>query len=131
MFYPWLIQQKLILLVVLFLDGHRSHISLPLTTFCKEKGIELVALLPNSTHVLQPVDVAVFRPVKGSWRDIVREFRVIHNHAKLKRTDFAAEVQKCFDRSLKQQKKKNVHSDVAGSTRLISKILTMTNFYSK
>lgn len=102
-FYPWLQQQEISLPVVLFLDGHSSHISLPLTTFCKEKGIVLVALLPNSTHVLQPLDVAVFRPVKGTWRDIVREFRVKHNYTKLKRTDFCREVQKCFHRSLKPE----------------------------
>lgn len=58
---------------------------------------------PNSTHVLQPLDVAVFRTVKGTWREIVREFRVKNNYAKLKRTDFSAEVQKCFDRSLKPE----------------------------
>ncbi|XP_060808094.1 uncharacterized protein LOC132903545 [Amyelois transitella] len=102
-FYPWLRQQEITLPAVLFLDGHTSHISLPLTTFCKEKGIVLVALLPNSTHVLQPLDVAVFRPVKGTWRDIVREFRVNNNYGKLKRTDFSREVQKCFDRSLKPE----------------------------
>lgn len=106
-FYPWLVQQEITLPVVLFLDGHTSHISLPLTTFCKEKGIVLVALLPNSTHVLQPLDVAVFRPIKGTWRDIVREFRLKHNYAKLKRTDFSAEVQKCFDKSLKPETIKN------------------------
>lgn len=99
-FYPWLQQQEITLPVVLFLDGHSSHISLPLTTFCKEKGIVLVGLLPNSKHVLQPLDVAVFRPVKRTWRDIERDFRVEHNNGKLKRTDFCTEVQKCFDRSL-------------------------------
>ncbi|XP_075975831.1 uncharacterized protein LOC142976394 isoform X1 [Anticarsia gemmatalis] len=102
-FYPWLRQQEITLPVALFLDGHTSHISLPLTTFCKEKGIVLVALLPSSTHVLQPLDVAVFRPVKETWRDIVREFREKHKEAKLKRTDFPREVEKCFDRSLKPE----------------------------
>lgn len=102
-FYPWLLQHNVTLPVVLFLDGHTSHISLPLTTFCKEKGIELVALLPKSTHVLHPLDVAVFRPIEETWRDIVQEFTVRHNYAKLTRTDFSAEVQSCFERSLKSE----------------------------
>lgn len=61
----------------------------------------LVALLPNATHVLQPLDVAVFRPVKGTWREVIRDFRVENNHAKLTREAFSKSVQKCFDLSLK------------------------------
>jgi hypothetical protein len=106
-FYKWLLENKITMPVVLFMDGHTSHISLPLSLFCKEKGIILVALLPNSTHILQPLDVGVFRPVKGTWKEIVHEFRVNNNYAKLKRTDFAKEVQKCFDKSLKVETIKN------------------------
>ncbi|KAI5646769.1 DDE superfamily endonuclease domain-containing protein [Phthorimaea operculella] len=102
-YYPWLVKKEIPLPVILFLDGHTSHISLPLTTFCNEKGIILVALLPNSTHVLQPLNDAVFRPVKDTWRATVREFMVKNNYTKLKRTDFAPEVQKCFDRCLKPE----------------------------
>lgn len=75
-FYPWLLKNNIQLPVVLFLDGHTSHISLPLSMFCKEKGIILVALLPNSTHILQPLDVAVFRPVKRTWRSVVHDFLI-------------------------------------------------------
>lgn len=100
-FFPWLLQKKITLPVALFLDGHTSHISLPLSTFCKDKGIILVALLPNATHVLQPLDVAVFRPVKGTWRAVVHNYRVENNYTKLTREEFSKEVQKCFDQSLK------------------------------
>ncbi|XP_053615028.2 uncharacterized protein LOC128677887 [Plodia interpunctella] len=106
-FYKWLLENKITMPVALFMDGHTSHISLPLSIFCKEKGIILVALFPNSTHILQPLDVGVFRPVKGAWKEIVHEFRVNNNYAKLKRTDFAKEVEKCFEKSLKVETIKN------------------------
>lgn len=106
-FYPWLCENEVTFPIVLFLDGHTSHISLPLTTFCKEKEIVLVALLPNATHVLQPLDVAVFRPVKGTWKDIVHDFRINNDYKRLKRPDFAKEVQKCFDRCLKAETIRN------------------------
>ena len=32
-----------------------------------EKGIILMALLPNTTHLLQPLDVAIFRALKAAW----------------------------------------------------------------
>lgn len=99
-FYPWLLLKKTTLPVVLFLDGDTSHISLPLTTFCKQKGIELFALPQNSTHGLHPLDTAVFESVQETWRDIVREFTSKHICEKICLMDFSAEVQKCFERSL-------------------------------
>ncbi|GBN09300.1 hypothetical protein AVEN_89322-1, partial [Araneus ventricosus] len=60
--------------VILFMDGHSSHLSLHLSTFCMAHGIELVALLPNATHLLQPMDVAVFHDLKTSWRLVDNEF---------------------------------------------------------
>lgn len=50
--------------VILFVDGHRSHLSPEVSTFCSEQ-IVLIALHPNSTHLLQPADVSVFRPLKA------------------------------------------------------------------
>ncbi|KAJ8932260.1 hypothetical protein NQ314_014806 [Rhamnusium bicolor] len=61
-FYPWLIESKIQFPIVLYLDGHVSHLTLPLSEFCMKKRIELVALYPNSTHFLQPMDVALFHP---------------------------------------------------------------------
>uniref|UniRef100_A0A6P7GWS7 Uncharacterized protein LOC114347427 isoform X2 n=1 Tax=Diabrotica virgifera virgifera TaxID=50390 RepID=A0A6P7GWS7_DIAVI len=106
-FYQWLEKHRVQLPIVLFLDGHTSHISLALSEFCKEKGIILVALLPNSTHVLQPLDVAVFRPVKATWRNVVHDFRLNHEMAKIKRTDFSGLVKICFDKCLKEETIKN------------------------
>ncbi|CAG5026930.1 unnamed protein product [Parnassius apollo] len=100
-FYEWLLEnKKKTMQVALFMDGNTSHISLPLSLFCKEKGIILVALLPNSNHLLQLLDVGVFPSVRVTWKNVVHEFRVKNNRAKLKRVDFAGEVKKCFEKSL-------------------------------
>lgn len=42
-----------------------------------------------------------------TWRSVVHDFLIKNNYAKLKRTDFAPEVQKCFDKSLKPETIKN------------------------
>ncbi|KYQ57097.1 hypothetical protein ALC60_03903 [Trachymyrmex zeteki] len=36
-FYPWLKKNEIVFAVVLFVDGHSSHLTLPLSNFCREK----------------------------------------------------------------------------------------------
>lgn len=74
-FYLWLLENNIDFPVILFLDGHKSHLSLELCTFCIEKQIILYCLPPNSTHIMQPCDVSIFRPLKVSWKKIVRSHK--------------------------------------------------------
>lgn len=46
--------------VVVFLDGHLSHLSLPFSRLCRENDIIVICLHPNTTHILQPLDVSFF-----------------------------------------------------------------------
>lgn len=61
---------------------------LPLSTFCSKNGIELVALYPNATHVLQPLDVADFHTMKLVWRQIVLEWRMNHDERQVGIAEF-------------------------------------------
>jgi len=75
-FLPFVNKSNIVRPVIVFLDGHKSHLSLHLSKFCRENGLILVALYPNSTHILQPLDVAVFGPLKSRWKKIVKQWRV-------------------------------------------------------
>lgn len=55
-------EQRILLLV----DNHESHVSYESIKFCKDNGISLVSFPPHTTHRLQPLDVGVFGPFKGS-----------------------------------------------------------------
>ncbi|XP_063215801.1 uncharacterized protein LOC134527237 [Bacillus rossius redtenbacheri] len=92
-FHPWLVKKEITLPAIIFIDGHSSHLTLNSSTFCKDHGIVLVALLPNSTHILQPMDVGVFKPLKSAWKNVVHEWRlqrVAHKEdPTLKKKDFA------------------------------------------
>lgn len=46
-------------------DGHKSHLSLTLTTWAKERNVILFVLPPHSSHLTQPLDVGVFGPMKA------------------------------------------------------------------
>jgi hypothetical protein len=45
---------------------------------CKKLKIEIIALYPTATRILQPADVAVFRSVKMYWRKAVRDWHAKH-----------------------------------------------------
>jgi hypothetical protein len=38
--------------ILIFADGHKSHLDLELYRFCKSRDIIYVILYPNSTHIL-------------------------------------------------------------------------------
>ena len=53
------LQQRL-----LICDGHDSHISGSFISHCIQNRISLLILPPHTSHVLQPLDVAIFGPLK-------------------------------------------------------------------
>ena len=56
---------------ILFVDGHNSHISIEVVLLAIKNYISLICLPPHSTHLLQPLDVGVFKSVKNSWRKLI------------------------------------------------------------
>ncbi|RUS76597.1 hypothetical protein EGW08_015639 [Elysia chlorotica] len=58
--------------LLLLLDGHVSHQSLQTSTLCAENQIVLYCLPPHSSHILQPLDVGVFKTMKAEWKLAVK-----------------------------------------------------------
>jgi 4-hydroxybenzoate polyprenyltransferase len=53
---------------LLVLDGHGSHATVEFIWECFQNNIQLLYLPPHASHVLQPLDVAVFSPLKTAYR---------------------------------------------------------------
>jgi hypothetical protein len=49
---------------LLVLDGHGSHMTAKVIAYCMENEIGLLVLPHHCSHVLQPLDVSVFAPLK-------------------------------------------------------------------
>lgn len=96
-FYPWVISNGIELPIILFVDGHTSHMTLELSQFCSDKMIILVALHPNATHILQPMDVAVFHPLKSNWRVAVHKWRVENEQMRLTKVHFPKLLQSVLE----------------------------------
>jgi hypothetical protein len=52
---------------LLVLDGHESHHSDEFEEYCKEHNIVTLCMPPHSSHILQPLDVGCFAPLKKSY----------------------------------------------------------------
>lgn len=70
-FNKWLITENIPRPVILFVDGHKSHLTMAISEWCHNNEIILYALPPNTTHMLQPADVSVFKPMKSEWKKTV------------------------------------------------------------
>lgn len=49
---------------LLVLDGHESHHSTEFELYCKDNDIITLCMPPHSSHILQPLDVGCFGPLK-------------------------------------------------------------------
>lgn len=49
--HPYLVRENTEFPILLFVDGHKSHINFELSSECKERGIILIALYPNATQI--------------------------------------------------------------------------------
>jgi hypothetical protein len=52
---------------LLVLDGHESHHSDEFEEYCKDNNIITLCMPPHSSHLLQPLDVGIFGPLKKAY----------------------------------------------------------------
>ncbi|XP_008214724.1 uncharacterized protein LOC103317729 [Nasonia vitripennis] len=67
-FKKWLVKRKVDFPVVLFVDGKAPYLTLSLSNFCLRNKIQLIGLLPNLSHILQPLNKELFPSVKEAWK---------------------------------------------------------------
>jgi hypothetical protein len=53
---------------LLIIDGHESHKSLAFQDLCEESKIITLCMPPHTSHILQPLDVGCFAPLKRAYK---------------------------------------------------------------
>ena len=66
--------------VALIGDNLGSHFTSEVIAATLTHNIKFITLLPNSTHLCQPLDIAVFRTLKSNWRNILYDWRKKTRH---------------------------------------------------
>jgi hypothetical protein len=96
---------------LLVLDNHGSHTTPQFRTFCEDNSIILLWMPPHSSHMLQPMDVGCFDPLKTAFskqnQDLIRN-HVFH----ITKEDFITTFHQAFLTSFTQA---NVQAGFRGS----------------
>jgi hypothetical protein len=83
---------------LLILDGHESHNSLEFQELCKESNIYTLRMPPHSSHLLQPLDVGCFSPLKRAYSHEIES--LIRNHINhVTKLEFLPAVKAAYNRS--------------------------------
>ncbi|MGH0152685.1 UNVERIFIED_CONTAM: hypothetical protein FKN15_027902 [Acipenser sinensis] len=91
---------------ILIFDGHASHISLRIVQMAKENNVVLLRLPSHLTHILQPLDKAVFGEVKKKWRKKLRcHSRVSRD--KIRKEDFPSKLSDVLETAMKSENLKS------------------------
>ena len=64
--------------MLLLMDGHSSHYNLEAVTMAKENCVILFTLVPHITHKMQPLDTAVYAPLKTHWQYVCHHYLQSH-----------------------------------------------------
>lgn len=102
-FHPFLIENSIQFLVILFVDGHTSHLTYQLSNLCSQLNIILIALYPNATRILQPADVAAFKPLKSGWKKGLFEWRNQNPNCAVTKKDFAPILDQVIKNTVKSE----------------------------
>ncbi|CAF4434030.1 unnamed protein product, partial [Didymodactylos carnosus] len=85
--------------ILLILDGHKSHQSVRTVELAIENDILLLCIPPHSTHVLQPLDVTFFKPIKQKYREILSEYYRTSRYKNVTKDIFPTLLKKLFNSS--------------------------------
>lgn len=84
---------------LLIIDGHESHNSLEFQQYCKDNKIITLCMPPHSSHLLQPLDVGCFAPLKKAYGRQVEE--LMRNHiTHITKLEFLPCFKRAFDAAI-------------------------------
>ena len=69
------------------MDGHGSHITGNIIAYCIDNSIDLLILPPHCSHILQPLDIGVFGPLKQFHSQEMDRYSY-HTIGRIKRADW-------------------------------------------
>ena len=85
--------------ILIFMDGHTSHINISISEFCQKNDVILYCFPPHASHIIQPLDISVYGPLKLKWNKALSDFKEEYNE-NMNKSNFI----KVFDRAFEEIK---------------------------
>ncbi|XP_066270839.1 uncharacterized protein [Branchiostoma lanceolatum] len=93
--------------VVLIVDQHYSHFTLKVLEAAVSNNIIILGLPPHTTHFLQPLDVAIFSPLKTKWAQTLEVMQAANPHFQVTKRNFAKIFSNVYDTTISPSLIKN------------------------
>jgi len=77
-------------------DGHVSHIGVELLENARKENVVILKLPPHTSHVLQPMGLTVFRPLKLKWDEEIIKWQHRNYARKLPKSTFSSIISKIW-----------------------------------
>lgn len=94
---------------VLIGDNLAAHLSPYVISMCELHNVRFIFLPENSTHLLQPLDVSVFAPLKKAWREILTRWK---NDCRAMGEEYGTLPKKIFPVLLNQLMQRDFHTAI-------------------
>ena len=85
---------------LIILDGHKSHVTLEVIKKAIAHGVDMISLPSHTSHALQPLDVACFKPFKIAFKAYRNKWMVQNNGGKVEKQTLAHWVDLSLKRAL-------------------------------
>jgi hypothetical protein len=84
------------------MDGHESHNSHKFHKYCKEEKIIVLCMPPHSSHLLQPLDVGCFSPLKRAYGDEISSL-ARYGTKQIKKEAFLPAFKAAFEKAMTKE----------------------------
>jgi hypothetical protein len=84
--------------VLLILDNHSSHISIPIIELCRSSHVHLLSIPPHSSHRIQPLDVVFYGPLKTTYAAFCDTWQVSNPGRAITQFNVAALFKQAYER---------------------------------
>ncbi len=88
---------------LLILDGHGNHFTLEAIEHAKKFGLDMITLPLHTSHALQPLNVACFKPFKTTLKKVKDAIMSRSNHMELDKITLARWVDQTLEQSFTKQ----------------------------
>ena len=75
--------------VILFVDGHTTHVTEEIHKLCADEQIIYYILPAHASHIIQPLDLVYYQNLKAAWKKVMRDHRFIGSMGQISRIQFA------------------------------------------